>query len=625
MNALLYQVARLSLTAGWMTLLLILLRPLLRKVPRRFSCLLWALVGVRLMLPFSLESRVSLVPQPIAAPAVLFENNPAALPAAAAQAPSAAPAFSWLDVLPWVWAAGVAIMALYALVSSIRLHRRVQVSLREAGNVYLCDNIRSPFVLGIVRPKIYLPSAMDPQLRDCVLSHERAHLRRGDHLWKPLGYCLLAVYWFNPLCWLAYVLFCRDMEQACDEAVIHNLDGAGKKHYSAALLACSIPRSSIAACPLAFGEVGIKQRIRGVLRYRKPKFWMVLAAAVLCVSLAVGLLTDPVQAETVSHSSPAAQDVPAETLPSTCALYVSPSETSRVLATLEAGTAVTVLRAETIGQRSWAYVQCSDERTGWILRDSESTDASLPQWSEADALAGKTGHFTVLNPVLYVIPEETALCRSPSETSTALLTLEAETQVLVLQLETIGTTPWAYVQYGDTTGWIKGGSDMLPTGSDAPSQALDLPGTGVHILFQEAPLYYAPSETSRVLITLEAHTSVTVKRVEKVGGIQWAYVQYGDTMGWLQFDGEDETTVPDTEDPVFHQGPTVSYILPQDATLYAAPSEATQSLATLDARTSVSIWNLDSIGGIQWAYIQYGDTYGWIRYDGDIPGASALP
>ena len=235
MQAFFYNLARQSLTAGWMILALLVLRPLLKKAPRAVSCLLWGLAAVRLVFPFSLESRVSLVPQQIAAPVRVTPIDPTyfAGPTIQTGAPAAAQVvsrgISWREVVPWVWLIGVAVMGIYALVSYLRLARRVRASVRIKDRLYICDNVSSPFILGLFRPKIYLPSDLVQPATDYVLAHERAHLRRGDHLWKPLGYALLTVYWFNPLCWLAYILFCRDMEQACDEAVIKNMSEKGEK------------------------------------------------------------------------------------------------------------------------------------------------------------------------------------------------------------------------------------------------------------------------------------------------------------------------------------------------------------------------------------------------------------
>lgn len=308
-----WQMARLSLTAGWMILILLALRPLLKRVPRKYSCMLWGLVALRLMFPFSLKSRVSMVPQAAAAPrqmvTALAPMQPAAaplptLPADALPAAAQTAGGSGVALLPLLWALGFAAMVVYAAVSYLRLRRRVRICAPAGKGIYRCDHIRTPFILGVIRPKIYLPSTLDDATARSVLAHERAHLRRGDHLWKPLGYLLLSIHWFNPLCWVAYLLFCRDVEQACDQAVIRTMTTQQRQGYSAALLACALPHPA-RVCPLAFAEVGVKQRIAGVLSYRKPKFWVTILAVVLCIALAAVLLTDPVQAEGKSDAATA--------------------------------------------------------------------------------------------------------------------------------------------------------------------------------------------------------------------------------------------------------------------------------------------------------------------------------
>ena len=197
---------------------------------------------------------------------------------AAAPLASVNPLYVWTYLAGWVWLLGLAAMLAYALVSYLRLRRRVRVSIPLWENIYVCDEVPSPFILGIVRPRIYLPSVLDEAQRGSVLSHERAHLARRDHWWKPLGFALLAVYWFNPLLWLAYTLLCRDIELACDERVVQFMELEERKAYSAALLNCSTNRAHFAACPVAFGEVSVKERIKSVLSYKKPGFWISLVA-----------------------------------------------------------------------------------------------------------------------------------------------------------------------------------------------------------------------------------------------------------------------------------------------------------------------------------------------------------
>jgi len=203
------------------------------------------------------------------------------------------PLYVWTEIAGWVWLIGLGAMLLYALVSYLRLHRRVSVSLPVQDHIYLCDAISSPFILGVVKPHIYLPSGLDEVQRQNVLAHEQAHLARRDHWWKPLGFALLAVYWFNPVLWLAYTLLCRDIELACDERVIRTMDESAVKTYSTVLLACSMPRKAVITCPLAFGEVGVKERVRNALHYKKPAFWVVAASVAVCVVVAVCFLTNP--------------------------------------------------------------------------------------------------------------------------------------------------------------------------------------------------------------------------------------------------------------------------------------------------------------------------------------------
>ena len=265
-----------SFAAAWLALAVAALRPLLRKAPRRVILLLWALVAVRLVCPVSIESPVSLVPRP-----------ETVVQAAAAE--SAAPAVRFHPER--LWLAGTGAMLLWGLWGDIRLRRRVRVSIPQGENVRICDEIDTPFVLGIVRPKIYLPSELDDSQAVYVLAHERAHIARRDHWWKPLGWVLLSVYWFHPLLWLAYILFCRDLELACDERVASGLDREGLAAYSDALLRCSVRRGALAS-PVAFGETGVKTRVRAILRYRKPALRVVLSALLCVVVVGALFLTD---------------------------------------------------------------------------------------------------------------------------------------------------------------------------------------------------------------------------------------------------------------------------------------------------------------------------------------------
>ena len=311
MSGIFLKLLNLSISASWLVLVVLALRLVLKRAPKWVDVLLWGMVALRLMLPFSIESALSLIPsaETLSPEVVQFDPAPtitsgvefidnAVNPSlsesfAAAPLASVNPLYVWTYLAGWVWLIGLAAMLLYALVSYLRLRRRVRASIPLRENIYVCDEVPSPFILGIVHPRIYLPSALDEAQRGSVLSHERAHLARHDHWWKPLGFALLAVYWFNPLLWLAYTLLCRDIELACDERVLCGMDAGQVKDYSSALLACSVPRRMLAACPLAFGEVGVGARVKNALRYKKPAFWVVAASVAVCVVVAVCFLTNP--------------------------------------------------------------------------------------------------------------------------------------------------------------------------------------------------------------------------------------------------------------------------------------------------------------------------------------------
>ncbi len=324
MEALFLKVLSLSLGATYVAAAVIALRFLLKRTPRWIVCAMWGLVAIRLLCPFTLESAVSLAPSPDFRPVPLISENqpetPAQTPrpsaaqrasAGAVQVPTESPAQaltsapeeipeesqtptqSRIALFAGVWLLGVAGMLGYLIFSTLRLRRRVGVSIPMAENVRCSESVDTPFVLGLFRPTIYLPASVSPEDVPYVLAHERTHIRRRDHWWKPLGFVLLSVYWFNPVLWLAYVLLCRDIEAACDERVIRDMAAEGRRAYSTALLHCSMSRDTIAACPLAFGETGVKERIRAVASYKKPAFWTILAGIVLGIVIGVCFLTSP--------------------------------------------------------------------------------------------------------------------------------------------------------------------------------------------------------------------------------------------------------------------------------------------------------------------------------------------
>ena len=294
-------VLTMSLSASWIAAAVLVLRLCLKRAPKWVNVLLWGIVAVRLVLPVSIESPLSLLPRTEAIlPAVTAQpiqtGTAPAVGSAAAIASGAAMRSQpgWTTILAWVWLVGIAVLLLYTWISTQRLRRKVREAVRLRGNIYETEHIASPFVLGVLRPRIYLPYHMDSRDREQVIAHEQAHLRRRDHVWKPLGFLLLTIHWFNPLLWLSYVLLCRDIELACDEKVIKHLDCGQRADYMQALVTCSVNRRRIAACPLAFGEIGVKERVKSVMNYKKPTFWIILLAAAACVVLAVCFLTNPI-------------------------------------------------------------------------------------------------------------------------------------------------------------------------------------------------------------------------------------------------------------------------------------------------------------------------------------------
>ncbi len=300
-------VLNMSAAAGFIVAVIALLRLALARAPKRITVWLWAIAAVRLLCPFAPESRLSLLPRAEAvSPGGMAAEVPqlaagisaldrAASPACAVSPDTAGadPAAGVLPLLAAVWLLGAALMLLYAAVGYLRIKRRVGTAVLQGGGICRSERVDSPFVLGVFRPRIYLPFALTGRDAEMAVAHEWAHIRRGDCLWKPLGFLLLALHWFNPLLWLGYALFCRDLELACDEAVVCGMTAGERADYAQALLCCSIERRTAAACPPAFGGVGVKRRVKQVLNYKKPVFWAVIAAIAAGIAAAVCLLTDP--------------------------------------------------------------------------------------------------------------------------------------------------------------------------------------------------------------------------------------------------------------------------------------------------------------------------------------------
>ena len=311
MNELFLKIINMSISASWLVLVVLILRFVLKKAPKWVNILLWGIVAIRLICPFSFESALSLIPSAETFPEKVISGPSFDVQTGITPVDNrindylgdryfegvTVPANNGnniMTILTIVWTIGILLLVAYTVISYWRLRRKADTAVRYKDNIFQSENVKSPFVLGIIKPRIYLPFNMNGQDLEHVVAHEQAHIHRKDHWWKPFGFLLLTIHWFNPLVWLAYVLLCRDIELACDEKVIKELGNEQRADYTQALVACSVNRRMIAACPLAFGEVGVKDRVKSVMNYKKPAFWGVVLAVIVCVFVAVCFLTNPV-------------------------------------------------------------------------------------------------------------------------------------------------------------------------------------------------------------------------------------------------------------------------------------------------------------------------------------------
>ena len=329
MSSFFLEIVNMSISASWIVLAVLILRLLIKKAPKWITVLLWGFVAVRLICPFSIESAMSLIPSsetintdimvegdfmvendsvvehkplidtgvPIINDAVnpIIEENFSPEPEMESQGDiSKTPMQVIISILSWGWVGGMVVMLAYTVISYLRVKNKIGTAVLLRENIFQSENVVSPFVLGVVKPRIYLPFHMNEQDIEHVIAHENAHIRRKDHLWKPFGFLILTLHWFNPFIWLGYVLLCRDIELACDEKVVKEFDNQQKADYAQALLTCSVNRRMIAAGPIAFGEVGVKDRVKSILNYKKPAFWIIIVAVLASMIAAVCLLTDPI-------------------------------------------------------------------------------------------------------------------------------------------------------------------------------------------------------------------------------------------------------------------------------------------------------------------------------------------
>ena len=312
MNELFLKIINMSISASWLVLAVLILRFVLKKAPKWINVLLWGIVAIRLICPFSFESTLSIIPSAETIPlnigmdttptinsGISAINNAVNPIISQSNTPMAGASVNPLQITigiyEYIWIFGMIALALYTAISYWRLRRKVDTAVRYKDNIFQSENVSSPFVLGIIKPRIYLPFKINGQYLEHIVAHEQAHIRRKDHWWKPIGFLLLTIHWFNPLMWLAYVLLCRDIELACDEKVIKELGNEQRGDYMQVLVACSVNRRMIGACPLAFGEVSVKERVKSVMNYKKPAFWVIIISVIVCVGVAVCFLTNPKQ------------------------------------------------------------------------------------------------------------------------------------------------------------------------------------------------------------------------------------------------------------------------------------------------------------------------------------------
>ena len=293
-----------AITVSALIIAIIIVRALGKKMPKWISCMLWMIVAIKLVVPIQFESALSLIPSGKPIPAnIVMESNPQISSGISSvdwivnpvisrnfksnQLASGNPLQIFFHIGALAWLVGMTVMLTYALTTYMFIKKRVSASVKIDSKVYECDDISDSFILGTISPRVYIPSALSKEAREYILKHEFAHLSRFDHVWKPLGFVILSAYWFNPLCWIAYILLCRDIEYACDEKVTNNIEKGEKAEYCRILLENSMPRQMITACPVAFGGIDVKNRIKNVANYKKPAFWITMASIMACVAVGV--------------------------------------------------------------------------------------------------------------------------------------------------------------------------------------------------------------------------------------------------------------------------------------------------------------------------------------------------
>lgn len=402
MDGLFLEVLNMSVSASWLMLAVIVIRFFMGKAPKGLRYVLWALVGIRLLCPISIESTLSMIPSsetfseesmysdkpeihsgvtavdkvinPILSAQVSGEtitedsdvildnqdmqdvtNDAIGNANFAGNSNSSESKESIIEkvthISAWVWLAGIAVMLIYSLVCYVRLNATLKASLQKEDNLWVCDEIQTPFILGLVRPRIYMPSFVEEEQIPYIVAHEKEHLKYRDHWWKPLGFAILSLHWFNPLAWISYVLLCRDIELACDERVIQSMDDMEKKNYSKSLLLCSNVRHIISACPVAFGEIGVKERIKSIVNYKKPAVWVAGIGILVCIIIAICFMTNPV--DVINHIENAAKIELRSGMTGNTVVITDVEDIERITENVNA--MKFVRNGSTIGTGGWSY------------------------------------------------------------------------------------------------------------------------------------------------------------------------------------------------------------------------------------------------------------------------------
>ncbi len=294
------QVLSMTFDASVLIFVVTVIRSVTKRLPKMFRKVLWGLVGLRLLIPFSFKSKLSLMPHN----STTFQNIMAEAEKAIAESPK-----SIIDYLPIIWLIVTCIFLLYGIISFIKLKIKITDAVKETDNVYLSEKINSPFVCGFIKPKIFFPYNIDGETKECILQHERLHIKYGDHILKSLAFVILCIYWFNPLVWLAYFLFCKDIELACDEAVIKNYTETKRKKYASAILEVGVNKVQLSACPVAFGEIGIKERVKSTIYFKKATKAAIVLCLALIIAIVLGFMTEPIEAKFSNKESPSKAEV----------------------------------------------------------------------------------------------------------------------------------------------------------------------------------------------------------------------------------------------------------------------------------------------------------------------------